>query len=928
MKKIIFMMFLGVLFCYEVTSQNIVKGVVVDYNSERPIENVQVLLKSTKKATLTTNLGVFVLRTTAIGNAIIVIQKKGYETQNFPVGLNGKTIDLGIILLSKKMSTAQDATAIIITDDELTNESNSADNIAGLLQSSKDIFLRTVAYEFSASFFKIRGLDSKNATVLINGIEMNKAYNNRPQWSNWGGLNDVFRNQDFSANLSPASQTFGGFLGSTNFNIRASEIRAGGSISYASTNRSYTHRMMASYASGFTKNNWSYAVSISRRAADEGFVDGTFYDANAAFLSVEKKINNQHNLNFSAIYTPNKRGKASANTQEVFDLKGVKYNAYWGFQNAEIRNARIKEIVEPLLLLNHYWKLNKKTLLTTTIAYQFGKISNTRIDYNGSKIDGSINGIPTIVSLGGANPDPTYYQKLPSYALKQNDPNVYQIEQEFLQKGQLNWQEIYFSNSNVLNNSNAVYVFYEDRNDDKQISVNSILDFTLNENISLNAAVSYQNLVSENYAKVMDLFGANQLLDVDNFANTNDTKQNDLQQPNRLVYEGEKFKYNYDLTSKKIDGFAQAIFKYNKIDGYFSVKIAATNYQREGFYQNGKFANNNESLGKSKQLSFTNLGVKFGATYKITGRHLVNVNAGYLTKAPTLQNVFSNARISNNIVENSISESLFSLDVSYILRTPIVQAKITGFYLKNADATEVSFYYADGIGGSGSDYTAFVQEILTDIDKKHIGVEFGIEAQITSRIKLKSAVNYGEYTFDNNPMLTLKSETQDFQFDKRPSHLKNYKLPTGPQQAYSIGFEYRDPEYWWFGATMNFFNNVYVDVNPLTRTNNFSNDGGIPFNDYDPEIAAKLLQQEKFKPYNIVNIVGGKSWKINQYYIGVFASVNNLFDTQYKTGGFEQGRNANYRELRDDKALDKPIFGNKYWFGRGTTYFLNINFRF
>ena len=56
-----------------------------------------------------------------------------------------------------------------------------------------------------------------------------------------------------------------------------------------------------------------------------------------------------------------------------------------------------------------------------------------------------------------------------------------------------------------------------------------------------------------------------------------------------------------------------------------------------------------------------------------------------------------------------------------------------------------------------------------------------------------------------------------------------------------------------------------------------------------------------------------------------FASVNNLLDEVFKTGGFEQGRNANYRELRNDKALDTPVFGSKYWYGRGATYFLNVN---
>jgi hypothetical protein len=88
------------------------------------------------------------------------------------------------------------------------------------------------------------------------------------------------------------------------------------------------------------------------------------------------------------------------------------------------------------------------------------------------------------------------------------------------------------------------------------------------------------------------------------------------------------------------------------------------------------------------------------------------------------------------------------------------------------------------------------------------------------------------------------------------------------------------------------------------------------------------LQQEQFDRYMVVNMIGGKSWKIGVQYISFFASIGNIFDTEYKSGGFEQGRNANYRQLKKDKALEIPVFGNKYWFGRATTYFLNINYRF
>ena len=141
-----------------------------------------------------------------------------------------------------------------------------------------------------------------------------------------------------------------------------------------------------------------------RRWGNEGYQDATLYDANSFFASVEKKINDKHSINFTSIYAPNRRGKSSPNTQEVYDLKGIKYNEYWGYLDGEKRNSRIKEVEEPILMLNHYWDINSKTSLNTNVGYQFGKIGNSRLDY-----------------AGGANPSPAYYQNLPSYFLADAD---------------------------------------------------------------------------------------------------------------------------------------------------------------------------------------------------------------------------------------------------------------------------------------------------------------------------------------------------------------------------------------------------------------------------------------------------------------------------------------------------------------------------
>jgi hypothetical protein len=130
-------------------------------------------------------------------------------------------------------------------------------------------------------------------------------------------------------------------------------------------------------------------------------------------------------------------------------------------------------------------------------------------------------------------------------------------------------------------------------------------------------------------------------------------------------------------------------------------------------YQNGRFENS--SFGKSEKLNFINYGIKTGATYKINGRNLIDANFAYLTQAPTIRNSFSNARENNNIVNDLQSEKVFSSDVSYIRRGPIITSRVTTYYTEIEDATEISFYFADGVGG---DNTAFVQEILSGIEKK------------------------------------------------------------------------------------------------------------------------------------------------------------------------------------------------------------------
>ena len=916
-KQILSFLFVCFASLYSFAQQTTIRGVVNDMLTSQPIDAVLVQLEGTELSTLTDPQGAFAfLLDVPLGEQMLVLSKDGFLNARYPIVVSeGSDLNLPDLMLEIDNSNDELFT-ITLSDDELNDDSSGADNISGLLSASQDIFQRAAAFEFSSSFFRVRGLNTDNGTVLMNGIEMNKVFDGRPQWSNWGGLNDVLRSQELSTGFAPSSYTFGGLLGSTNINLRASNYRAGGRITYSSSNRSYTNRLMATYASGMLDGGWAYAFTLGRRWGDEGFQDGTFYDANSFFVSVEKKISDKHSLNLVGFYTPNRRGKSSPNTQEVFDLKGTTYNEYWGWHDGEKRNSRIRRIAEPVIMLNHYWDLSESSSLNTNVSYQFGELGNSRLDY-----------------AGGANPSPAYYQQLPSYFLADDDgpdyAGAYQSEQSFRNGGRVNWNRIYDANlTNNINGDYAAYVLYEDRSDDQQFTANTILESTLSENLTLNAAVNYKRLKSHNFAEIVDMLGSNSgYLNIDSF----DQVQFDLQNPNRVVGEGDTFRYNFNIEANVLSGFAQAQFKYNKVDFFLAGSYTATEYQREGLYQTETYADN--SLGKGRKLSFGGVGAKGGFTYKFSGKHIFNVNAGYLTKAPSIRNTFTNSRENHAIVGDITGiditeEKITSFDANYIFRSSTVKARLTGYYTQMQDANEISFYFADGISGV-DEGTAFVQEILQGIDKTHMGIEFGMEAQITPSIKLTGVASVGQFTYDNNPNLVLTSSDFVDGLNFGESNLKDYRIAAGPQQAASIGFEYRDPNYWWFGTTANFFANTYVDVSPLTRTQNFFLDtDGLPFSDYEPDLARELLRQERFEDYMVINAIGGKSWKIGDKYISLFVSLNNIFNQKFKSGGFEQGRSANYRSLQEDAGNPKRVFGPKYWYGRGPTYFLNLNYRF
>jgi len=817
--------------------------------------------------------------------------------------------------LTKEDSLAPNEAVFITSLEELDNN-GSDQNVSGLLQSSRDVFSSAAGFNFSAARFKIRGYNSDQTTILMNGVPMNDPETGWGEWYLWGGLNDVTRYSETKSWLTNNQYHFGGIGGYSNVNVRASNIRKGSRISYAMTNRQYNHRLMYTYGTGMQSNGWAFAFSLSGRYAYEGYIDGTSYEAFGYYLAAEKKFNDHHSISFSALGSPSRVGKASISTQETYTLSGDNYyNSYWGYQTLADgtrlkRNSRIGTTNMPVIILTHDWKIDENSKLTTSIYSTFGKQGQTSLNWNDDR-----------------DPRPDYYKYLPSYYQGLNDTVNEQIMYNNWQSEdgrQVDWDQMYFANSknlytakdvdgiagNDVEGLRAKYIVENQWNNQISGGVGSVYNRKMGD-LLLSVGLYAQAQRNHYFKTLEDLLGADFWLNVDQFAEQMfvdpNAAQNDLQNPNRLIRKGDVFGYNYNIFNTKAEFFVQAEYETEKFDFYAAAELSDKMFYREGLYQTGRFPDN--SLGKSATYNFLNYAFKGGVVYKLSGRQFITVNGAFLTQAPSSRNVYVSPSTRDFTVNNPMNEQISTGDINYILRYPKLKMRLTYYYTERKNAITVRQYYHD-------EYNSMVNYVMQGVNTLNQGIEFGIDGTIVGGLSGNAVVAYGQHLYTNQPKATVYvNNSAEVLATDKVIYLRNYKVGGMPQSAYSFGLKYSGKKYWFAGANFNYYADIYLDPNPDRRTEEAL--AGIV--ESDPQYS-QIIDQTKLENGYSVSLFAGKSFKISNYFLNINVNINNLTNNQkFVTGGFEQLR-------YDPQNINKfpPKIGYMY----GLNYFVMATLRF
>ncbi len=897
MKRFISILGLFLFFFSIANGQNgKLSGKITEAGVGTPASNISVQIKSLKLTTVTDAKGFFEFKKIPFGKYTISFSGDQYENFETNIDLLGESLNIPPFEMKKKQQEnegiAEISTLVLDQEDENKDQSGS-----GLLHASEDVFVSTAGYVFGSMFFRPRGYDSENRGVLINGVDVSDPENGRSNFSEWGGLNDAMRSKEVYNCLEPTPFSFSRIGGLTYINTRASNYRKQIKLSYSLTDRTYRDRIMLTYSTGLLNNGWAFTASGSRRWSNEGYQEGTFYDGWSYFLAVEKQFSKKHSLALTVYGAPTKRGSSAATTQEVYGLAGSNYyNPNWGYQEGKKRNARVKQNNEPEFILNHYWTINEKTKLNTTVSYSFGTNEWSSLNW-----------------YNAPDPRPDYYRYLPSY---QTDPLIINLItqnwQNDINTSQINWDKLYQANylSN-LSQKQARYIVENNVTSTSQFTFSTNINKEVNSHLTTTGGLNFKLYNADHYKVMQDLLGGKYWVDIDQY-NERDfpdasSKQNDMNNPNRIVHEGDKFGYNYVAHMNNLNLWGQGNFTYNKIDFFIAASLTGTQFWRTGNYKNGRHPDN--SYGDSKKYNFLDYAVKGGLTYKVTGRHFLTANGFYLTRAPYFTNSFISPRTRDDVVKNLKSETIYGADANYIIRYPWLNARLTYFCTRFIDGNDITSFYHD-------DYKTYVNYVMTGIDKLQQGLEFGAEIKATKSLSFVAVAALGQYLITNRPETTISWDNGSFPDVSAVTYLKDFYVYGTPQTALSGGLKF-NYKYWFLDVNANFYDNNWIDVNPERRTQAAI----IGLQEGNPKIAT-ITEQQKLKGGFTLDASLGKSIRINgKIFLNLNFSVSNILNnTDIQSGGFEQNR-------YDFATQDINKFPPKYYYYFGRTYFFNISVR-
>ena len=822
----------------------------------------------------------------------------------------------------------QDNASFVFTESQLGEDEDMTQNVI-MMNSNSNVYTSNVGYLWSPVRFKFRAYSSQYSDIYMNGVQVNNLENGQFNYSTIGGMNDATRNQDAATPFEVNAFGMSSIGGSSNYDFRASNYAAGNKVTLSGLNRNYTLRAMYTYGTGLTKKGWAFFGTVGYRWANmnTAAVDGTFYNSLGYFLSAQKVINENHSLNLATWGNPTERAQQGASTDEAYWLANDRqYNPYWGYQNGEKRASRVVNNYEPSVLLTWDYKINERMKLTTSAFTKYAKYSSTRLNYNGQ------------------NPAPDYWKNFPSYNYDvwsntgtADEYAAWEKSRDYwmssIRHRQIDFDKLYFANQQLnTTGHDAVYWIEAKHNDHLANSLGSTFDWSIDNSTKFQVGLQLANNKGYHYSTMEELLGGAYFHNVNTYAQgryaSNDSEiQYDLNNPNGVVREGDKMRYDYDIISQNAKAWASFVKDKGISHNYLSVKMGATQMWRNGhmlngFYDPAKGWAKNASYGKSGKAHFLDGGFKVGSTLNLGKGNSISMGVGYEARAPRASVAFESPEMNNNFVPNLKKEKIFSAELGYALNCSWARLNLTGYYTHTYDGTDWQNFYFD-------DVNSFTYVSLTGLEKDYYGAELGVTFKVTSNFDINVTGTMAEAKYTSNSrvdyMLSTEGTTkQDICYNK------GMRESGTPLAAVSLGLSYRIKG-WYLDLTGNYYDRIYLSYSPCMRYYETLSKAGY-VNNVNGQDVINVPEQAKGNGGFMLDASIGHQFKVAKRPLSVNLMLTNITNNQkICTGGYEQSRSDYSVNSATGTASDRTYkFSNnpKKFYALGINGMLNVNYRF
>jgi iron complex outermembrane receptor protein len=749
-------------------AQQTIKGKVVDSLTKESLPGAVVALKGSGLSTSTSPDGSFSIKKQEGAN-ILVISYIGYNRKEITVPA-GKA-DLGMITVTSSSNLMDEVmiiannlaidrrtpVAVSTVDAVRMEEKLSNQEFPELLKSTPGVYATRAGGGFGDSRINLRGFQSANVAVMINGVPVNDPESGRVFWSNWSGLSEVMRNTQVQRGLGASKVAVPSIGGTINITTKTTDIKKGGFIYQGFGNNDF-NKTSFSYSTGLTDKNWAFTVLGSKQGGD-GWADGLKYNAYTYFFNVSKKINEDHTLSLTGFGAPQYHAQRfdRLSIQTYRDApQGIKFNPNWGVLNGEEKTISGNFFHKPQFSLNHYWTIDEKSSLSTAVYYSVGT--------GGNEFDSNVS--------GGVNFDDPKYRISGKYS---------PLDLDAISK--LNTATV---------DGKAVAYLQSNRNDHQWYGLLSTYNRKIGEKINILGGLDFRSYEGMHYNSVRNLLSAEYVLD-----------GADINNPVNMAKTGDKIGFNNDGLVNWQGVFLQGEYATGPLSAFISLAGSNTSYRRIDYFRYLL----TDPLHKSDWQNFIGYQAKGGANYNIDDHHNVFANIGYFEKAPFFNAVF----IGNQNVPNAdaVNEKITSYELGYGFRHSLFTANINIYSTRWNDRS-----FTRSFNGQGNE--RFFANML-GVDALHQGVELDFVAKPLKDLSISGMVSVGDWKWKNNlDAVQVFNQNQEVVGTVNRVFMKGLKVGDAPQTTAAIGMDYNVTSELKIGVDYNYYANFNAEFDPTT----------------------------------------------------------------------------------------------------------------